>query len=121
MIGSRKQKKKFYQTIKVPKPVLDEIVFTEMKVAMDRKKLPKLRDIVSPEKCPVCGGELKRLEVEAKVEYVECKRCGFKQPKISIEASGSDLYEFLKALGIGVLVGLGLAALVYLLTHSSEG
>ncbi len=117
---SNKRRKKFYQTIKVPKPILDEIAFAKMKIAMDRKKLSRLKDIVAPERCPVCGGELKKLEVEAKVEYVECKECGFKQPRLSVEARGSDLYEFLKALGIGALIGLGLAALLYLLSRGSE-
>jgi len=113
-MGSPKKKRRLYQNVKLPAPVLDELAFAKIKIANERKRLERVKEIIEPERCPVCGGPLKKLEVKAKVEYVECEKCGFKQPKLSVSASGTDIYEFLKALGLGTLVGLGVAALLYL-------
>jgi len=117
MTKSRKK----YRTIKVHWSILDGAEYARAQFLARRENLKKLKPVLAPNRCPICGGELSELEVKAKIRYVQCKRCGYKQPSISVETSGTDVHEFMKALGIGVLVGLGLAALVYLLTHGSEG
>ena len=111
----KKKKQDFYRTARLPRPIFDQLAYARMKLLEKGEKLEELREIVRPERCPICGGPLRIIGVKAEVEYVECEKCHYKQPRLLIDVKGSDLYEFLKALGIGVLVGFGLAALLYLI------
>ena len=56
--------------------------------------------------------------MKTKVKFLYHKKCGYEQPSISIEAKGTDLYEIAKALGMSVLIGLGLATLLYFISGS---
>ena len=91
-----------YKTVKVPIWVYEDALDARADVLREGLQLlPK--DLLEPTKCPRCGGELGVLT--AGYERLECTSCGFKQEKIA--ASGASM----SGIGLGVLLGLGLAAL----------
>ena len=72
---------------------------------------------MTPEKCPICGSKIGGFEVKTRVSFYTCDNCGYKQPSINIDVKGADLAA---ALGLGFILGLGLAALLYLITQGSS-
>jgi Zn ribbon nucleic-acid-binding protein len=80
----------------------------------------KLREVLCPAKCPLCGGELVVIErVRTEVEIVRCKKCGHTQPRMRLEVAGSTtntaaLLGVLAGLGLGLLLGFAFTALLLL-------
>ena len=109
-----------YRTIKVPKPVFDQIKLALGKIMTNARALTKIENILKPNKCPNCGSLLKFFEFGVKYRYAYCPNCGYKQPTLEISASGSNIFELVKGLGMGVLIGLAIAALLYLLFSSEK-
>ena len=111
-----------YKSTKMPSYVMDEVELAKAKILtnlqMLKEKLPK--NISRPSVCPLCKGEMQSFELRANVRYYTCSKCGYKQPGIDLQASSTDISRIAAALGIGVLAGLGVAALLYLL-FGSEG
>lgn len=88
---------------------------------MERLKLNRLPpELIRPQECPICHGQMSGFEVNTRVSYYQCAECGYKQPGLEIQAQGTDVASLAAGLGLGVLAGLGLAALLYLLTHSNS-
>jgi ribosomal protein L37AE/L43A len=87
-------------------------------VEMLKEKLPEY--ISRPSVCPLCKGEMQGFQLRTNIRYYTCSKCGYKQPGIDLQASSTDISSLAAALGIGVLAGLGIAALLYLL-FGSEG
>lgn len=60
------------------------------------------------ESCPVCGSKMEGIQM--KCQFLQCSNseCGYKQRNLRIDATG--------AFAIGAIVGLGMVALIYLLT-----
>ena len=109
-----------YKSTKLPRYIFDEAEMIKMKLLMGGlKELP--RDILVPRKCPVCGGEMIGFEIRAGVSYYECKTCGYKQPGISMDIKTTDISTLARVLGLGVILGLGIAALFYLINQRSKG
>ena len=95
-----------FRSIKVPKWVYDNL--EEGKLRLSRKGLEALpQEILSPKKCPVCGGKMKAAESGSGKEFLECAKCGYVQQKFSTDSTGAFIG--------GVVVGLGLAALIAML------
>jgi len=91
-----------YKTVKVPLWVYEDALDARADVLRQGLQfLPK--DLLEPANCPRCGGDLEVLT--AGYQRLECTSCGFKQEKIA--ASGTNM----SGIGLGVLLGLGLAAL----------
>ena len=91
-----------YKTVKVPVWVYEDALDARADVLRQGLQfLPKA--LLEPANCPRCRGDLELLTDG--YERLECTSCGFKQEKIA--ASGTNM----SGLGLGVLLGLGLAAL----------
>lgn len=110
--------KSAYRTTKLPRYVFGSAELAKAKILTERLKLNELPvQLRKPQKCPVCHGNMSGFEVNTRVSIYQCKECGYKQPGLEIQAHGNDVSSLAKALGLGVLAGLGIAALLYLLTR----
>ena len=102
-----------YRSTKLPSYVFDEWELVRAKLITGSiKQLPK--ELLAPEKCPICGNKMRGFEVRTRVSYYVCDNCGYKQPGINVDVKGTDIASLATGLGLGVLLGLGLAALMYL-------
>lgn len=107
-----------YKTTKLPIYVFDSAELARAKILTEKSKLNELPlELRKPEKCPICHGSMSGFEVETRVSYYQCKECGYKQPGLEIRGQGTDVASLAAALGLGALVGLGIAALLYVLTQ----
>ena len=107
-----------YRSTKLPSYVFDEAELARAKLITGGiKRLPK--EVLAPEKCPICGSKMRGFEVRTRVSYYVCDNCGYKQPGINVDVKGTDIASLATGLGLGVLIGLGLAALIYLVTRGS--
>ena len=107
-----------YRSTKLPSYVFDEAELARAKLITGGiKRLPK--EVLAPEKCPICGSKMRGFEVRTRVSYYVCDNCGYKQPGINVDVKGTDIASLATGLGLGVLLGLGLAALIYLVTRGS--
>ena len=98
-----------YRDIKVPEPIYQNTQILRQK-ALDLG-FGQIRDeIGSGSECPLCQSPMEQFRVE--YQYNKCPKCGFSQQQIAAGGSG--------ALGLGVIIGLGLAALAQLLSDSDE-
>ncbi len=119
MVNKVKRVKLKYRSTKLPSYVYDEAELVRAKLITGGiKQLP--RELLAPEKCPVCGSKMQGFELRARVAYYVCENCGYKQPSVNIDAKGTDISSLATALGLGVLIGLGLAALLYLISQGGE-
>jgi len=97
-----------YKTIKVPRETYNMIETTRQQLA--NKGIQTLpRDLIEIETCPICGSKIEKLAI--KYEYIRCQNpgCGYNQKNLQVDATGT--------FAIGAMVGLGLAAIIYLLTR----
>jgi predicted RNA-binding Zn-ribbon protein involved in translation (DUF1610 family) len=104
-----------YRTTKIPTPVYEQVELARSKFAIEKSRLKNLpTEVLRPHKCPICGGKMVGAEIRARFGYYKCTQCDYKQPVLDIEAitSGSS---GLMALGSGIIIGLGIAALLYLM------
>ena len=107
---------KKYKATKLPVEIFDEAELVKARLIMDRKAFERLPSkIRSPTECPICGNKMKIKGVEVKVGVAICEQCGYKQPHLNVKAIGNDPAELATTLSLGVLTGLGIAALLYLL------
>ena len=98
-----------YKGIKIPKDDYDSLEKARQLLA--RKGLDKLpKDFRKLSNCPICGSEIEGLMVE--YQHLRCSNpdCRYTQRNVEIDAAGTFAF--------GALVGLGVAALVYLLCKS---
>jgi len=108
-----------YRSTKLPEYVFGEAELVRAKLIMGSiKQLPK--ELLIPKECPICGNKLRGFELRTRVSYYVCDNCGYKQPSISLDVKGTDIASLAKGLGLGVLLGLGLAALLYLATQGNS-
>lgn len=113
-----KEAKMEYKSTKIPRYVFDGVELAKAKILTERtKQLPP--EVFMPNQCPICGGKMQKLDVQARVTYQACNECGYKQPSIDISAKGTDVTSLVAALGLGTLFGLGIASLLYLLSQSN--
>ena len=104
-----------YTTIRIPKELAKSVALIRRDLAKSYSRIPKY--ILSPEKCPRCGGKFEVVShVKSGVEIVKCRRCGYAQPRVSIETKGIDLVSVLLGSSLGILAGFGIAALTYIIT-----
>lgn len=64
-------------------------------------------EISTPSLCPQCNGELNY--VRLKYEYAQCPSCGYRQQTFS---AGSNVAEVVAGVGLGLLIGWGIAQLI---------
>jgi len=96
-----------YRDIKVPAPVYESArILRQRTLESGLNRIP--REVMSPTSCPLCGGSLEGFQIA--YEYLRCKECGFSQQQFGAKGSGG--------LGLGVIIGLGLAALAHFLSQS---
>jgi len=108
-----------YRSTKLPSYVFDEAELVRAKLITGGiKRLPK--ELLAPEKCPICGNKMRGFEVRTQVSYYVCDNCGYKQPGINVSVKWTDIASLATGLGLGVLLGLGLATLIYLATRSDS-
>jgi ssDNA-binding Zn-finger/Zn-ribbon topoisomerase 1 len=100
-----------YKAIKIPSEDYENIEEARQQLAIKGiKTLPKqLREV---EVCPICGSKMEGFSV--KYQYLRCSnpKCNYKQRNLHLDATG--------AFAIGAIVGLGVAALIYLLTQNEK-
>jgi hypothetical protein len=96
-----------YKAIKVPAIDYESIEKARQQLAIKGiGVLPKeLREV---NVCPICGSKMEGFSIE--YQFLQCSnaKCGYKQRNLRVDAAG--------AFAIGAVVGLGIAALIYLLT-----
>jgi len=103
-----------YKSTKIPVEVYESAKKALTRLLADGiGSLPE--EVRNPNRCPVCGGTLRNHEVKTRMRYVKCISCGYSQPIVDVEVSSSGPRLF--TLGLGVLLGLGIAALFYLLNN----
>lgn len=96
-----------YRDIKVPAPIYESAqILRQRTLESGLNQIPK--EVTSPASCPLCGGSLEGFQISYK--YLRCKECGFSQQQFGAKGSGG--------LGLGVIIGLGLAALAHFLSRS---
>jgi predicted RNA-binding Zn-ribbon protein involved in translation (DUF1610 family) len=106
-----------YQTTKIQTPIYEQVEMARSKIALEKSRLKRLpAEILKPEKCPICGSEMvmEATEIRTRFGYYRCSNCDYKQPAIDISVISSGSGS-LMALGSGIIIGLGIAALLYLL------
>lgn len=96
-----------WKTVKIPQWAYEDALLAKGDALTGALRIPER--VLAPSRCPRCQSELELITVG--YQRVQCTACNFKQERF--EASGTNL----TSLGIGVLLGLGLAALL----ASSEG
>lgn len=69
------------------------------------ENLPEVKSI-----CPVCRNELNSFKIDSKI--IKCSNCGYEEKTSSLTAIGS--------FALGAIVGLGAAALIYLLSKDKK-
>ncbi|MCP6718606.1 MAG: hypothetical protein KJI71_00055 [Patescibacteria group bacterium] len=69
------------------------------------ENLPEIKPI-----CPSCRSELDDFKINSK--YIKCSNCGYEEKSTSLTAIGSFAF--------GAIVGLGAAALIYLLSKDKK-
>lgn len=107
---------KKYKATKLPVEIFDEAELVKAKLIMSQGSLKKLPSyVVNPTICPMCGNKLKVSGVKVKAMVASCEKCGYKQPYLDVQAIGNDPATLASVLGLGVLAGLGIAALLYLI------
>lgn len=94
-----------YRPTKVPVTTRNGLESLKSKIVYDGVgKLQNLpSQVLNPEKCPLCSTPLKKFEV--KFSYYECPKCHYQQQEFKLDAD---------TLAVGALIGLGIAALAYL-------
>jgi len=99
-----------YRDIKIPEPLYESArILRQHTFEAGFGQIP--RRIISPTKCPLCEGSLETFQ--AAYQYVRCTNCGYSQQQLAAVGSG--------ALGLGVIIGLGLAALAHMIADSESG
>jgi hypothetical protein len=96
-----------WKTVKIPQWAYENALLAKGDALTGALRIPER--FAAPPQCPRCQSELELVTVG--YQRVQCTACNYKQERF--EASGTNQ----KSLGIGVLLGLGLAALL----ASSEG
>lgn len=108
-----------YKSTKIPSYVLDGAELAKAKIMTNfgslDKKLPA--SVLKPTTCPICQTPLKGFELRTNIYNYQCPKCSYKQPGIDVQAFGTDVASLGAALGHGVLFGLGIAALLHLLSE----
>ena len=97
-----------YKTIRIPVEDYKIVEKTRQQLAIKGiEALPK--EIREMKICPICGGKMEGFSV--KYQFLQCSNpeCDYKQRNLRLNATG--------AFAIGAIVGLGAAALIYLLTR----
>jgi hypothetical protein len=98
-----------YRDIKVPEPIYQNTQILRQKAL--ELGFGQIRDeIGTTSQCPLCQSPMEQFRAE--YQYNTCPKCGFSQQQIAAAGSG--------ALGLGVIIGLGLAALAQLLSDSDQ-
>ena len=114
--------RRYYKPTRLPAEVFTEAELARAKLLMSRDALKRLpKDICDPNFCPICNKPLRKVEVRTAVGFAYCDACGYKQPTINVEAISADPVILASAMGLGLLAGLGIAALLYLLFKSTGG
>jgi hypothetical protein len=109
-----------YRTTKIPAPVYEQIEMARSKLAIEKSKLKELpTGVLKPTTCPICGSSMVGVEVYARFGYYRCTQCDYKQPALNIEMISKGSTGLI-ALGSGVIIGLGIATLLYLLFNSTH-
>lgn len=74
-------------------------------------------EVREPSICPWCGSQLASV-IELKYRYVRCPKCDYKQQTF---AAKSDVPQIIAGIGLGTLIGLGIAELIKALTKEDKG
>lgn len=74
-------------------------------------------EIREPSICPWCESQLESV-IELKYRYVRCPKCDYKQQ--TFEAK-SNVPQIIAGIGLGALIGLGIAELIKALTKEDKG
>ncbi len=96
-----------WKTVKIPQWAYEDALLAKGDALTGALRIPER--VLAPSRCPRCRSELEFVTVG--YPRVQCTSCNFKQERL--EAPGTHL----TSLGIGVLLGLGIATLL----ASSEG
>lgn len=103
--------------VRIPKHVYDSASLVKTNVIANHTTLPK--ELLNPRVCPLCRGQMEAIEATVRVGYRKCTRCSYTQPVIQLEHIRADLGVTIADVGKATLVGLGIAALAYLISRSS--
>jgi len=96
-----------YKSIKVPTWVYENWKRTEAEIA--RKGLQSIpTEVLKPHRCPACNGMMGTFKM--KNEFLKCNRCGYCQQNFAVTTNFFG----------GILLGLGLSALLSTLNQSSK-
>jgi hypothetical protein len=99
-----------YRTITIPAWTYDAVTHARDQL-LERGLSSLSPEIAEPPACPACGGEVTHVTVG--VEHLKCLSCGFGSHAVRV--NGSTVAH----VGLGVVIGLGLAALFKFLDDGS--
>ncbi|MGH7434831.1 MAG: hypothetical protein ACRENE_04080 [Polyangiaceae bacterium] len=100
-----------YRTISVPQWTYDAAITARADLLQHGLgSVPE--DILRPPSCPHCGGAVEHVTVG--IEHVKCGGCGYSQQTVS--ANGNTFAQ----VGLGVVIGLGLAALLKAVSDAAD-
>lgn len=94
-----------YRTIKVPESVYQNTL--RLRADLVRNGTGTVpTELGDPSRCPRCGGPVHRVTVGAEFVSCDADACGYKQQSLSVDTTGKTV----ATLGLGMLLGLGIAA-----------
>ncbi len=107
-----------YEGVRIPRYAYDSLPIVKARAIANKGRLPE--EVLSPQKCPLCGGKMQGTGAPVKLEYHECASCGYGQPIFNLEQVKTDMGPALADLGKGAFMALGIAALAYLVGKALE-
>lgn len=107
-----------YKAAQIPRCAYDSLPIVKAGAIANKLILPK--EVLSPEKCPICSEPMEEIEATVKVGYRKCASCGYGQPTFQLKQVRADVGPALADLGKGALIALGIAALAYLVSRALE-
>lgn len=90
-----------WKTVKIPQWAYEDALLAKGDALTGALRIPEA--LLAPTLCPRCNSELELVTVG--YQRLQCTACNFKQERIAVGANATGV-------GIGVLLGLGLAALL---------
>jgi transposase-like protein len=100
-----------YTTIKIPRLTYEAAKKLQAELAKRgiNNLPPQLKSLAESSTCPFCHTQMEGFEVS----FYKCKKCGYSRQRFNVSSSEAD--DILRALALGAIIVLGIAAIAELL------